>query len=126
MTLLQAVKFKPGVATGHSQNIHPNYIDDHIPVLPALNEMRISLVLLLLRISSKLASRLSLLIDPSSVQNTPVRTTAPNIATNILTSNMLNALGLQEWLDQIQHARELAENNGLLLVVSLIYFPEKL
>jgi hypothetical protein len=95
-------------------------------VLPALNEMRISLVLLLLRIFSKLASRLSLLIDPSSVQNTPVRTTAPNIATNILTSNMLNALGLQEWLDQIQHARELAENNGLLLVVSLIYFPEKL
>jgi hypothetical protein len=33
-----------------------------------LNEMRMTLVLLLLRIFSRLASLLSLLIDPSSVQ----------------------------------------------------------
>jgi hypothetical protein len=91
--------------------------------------MRVTLVLLLLRIFSKLASRLSLLIDPSSIQTRgkPLarHCFSPKTAATIdaLTPRMLNTFSIQERLDQIQHTSELTENNRLLLVVSLVDFP---
>lgn len=55
MTLLQAVKFKPKRASSTIE--HKSDQHHQSPVLPALNEMRMSLVLVLLRTFSRLASR---------------------------------------------------------------------
>jgi hypothetical protein len=100
-TLLQQVKFRP--------------------VLPALNEIKITLMLGSVLIFSRLSCRLSFRIAPSSTDQLDL-SSSPS-----LTSDKLDPLRLEERLDQIQKAGELREHDGLLLLpAALLNIIQKL
>jgi hypothetical protein len=71
MTLLHAVRFSPArlLACGRSKKGHR-----HLPVLPALKEIKITVVLELFLILVRLASRLSFVMLPSSNETPSART----------------------------------------------------
>lgn len=85
-------------------------------------------MLLLLRIFSRLASRLSLLMDPSSnsVFQVSQCDDPPSRVRSELTSHVLDTFGHQEGLDEIQHTRKLTEDNRLLLIIPQIDLLQEL
>ena len=98
MTLLQHVKFKP--------------------VLPALNEIKMTRVEREVLILCRTASRSTLFMVPSS-KTRPIQLKKGGVdkEEEKPTSNIADAPAFQERLDQTEHTRELRENNRLFFCI---------
>lgn len=97
MTLLQHVRFKP--------------------VLPALNEIRITRVERLDLIFCNTASRSSLFMDPSSRKHHLRQLRRDGDQNLRLTADVTNSSMFEERFNQVQHTRELREDDRLLFRV---------
>ena len=86
-----------------------------VPVLPALNEIKMTFTEALVRIVSNAASRFFGSIDPSSTNSASAREN--DHKRKILTSHEPNILLLQEWLNEIEHRRKLRKDDRLVLRV---------
>jgi hypothetical protein len=86
------------------------------PVLPALNEIKMTLISELLRIASSACSRLSALMLPSSKAITRISCNRWQEGRSIPTSYVFDTSLLEEWFDNIQERSEL---NGHKVFISI-------